>query len=97
MHDDQCVVKISIGFFFNYYGTDYSQVAIGNNGLLFSGVGTWQYINDPITESPSIHGIIAPYWDDIVTWGSAGAIYYQTIGDARVGLEILRRGKESQR
>jgi len=80
--DDEWVANISIGFFFNYYGTDYSQVAIGNNGLLFSGVGTWQYINDPITESPSIHGFIAPYWDDIVTWGSAGAIYYQTIGDA---------------
>jgi uncharacterized repeat protein (TIGR01451 family) len=80
--DDQWVTNVNIGFFFNFYGTDYSQVAIGNNGLLFSGEGTWQYINDPITQSPRIHGFIAPYWDDIVTWGSAGAIYYRTIGDA---------------
>jgi uncharacterized repeat protein (TIGR01451 family) len=80
--DDAWVGNINIGFFFNYYGTDYSQLAIGNNGLLFSGAGTWQYINQPITQTPGIHGFIAPYWDDIVTWGSAGAIYYQTIGTA---------------
>jgi uncharacterized repeat protein (TIGR01451 family) len=80
--DDAWVGNINIGFFFNYYGTDYSQLAIGNNGLLFSGAGTWQYINQPITQTPDIHGFIAPYWDDIVTWGSAGAIYYQTIGTA---------------
>jgi len=80
--DDAWVGNINIGFFFNYYGTDYSQLAIGNNGLLFSGVGTSQYVNQPITQTPSIHGLIAPFWDDIVTWGSAGAIYYQTLGTA---------------
>jgi uncharacterized repeat protein (TIGR01451 family) len=80
--DDQWVGNINLGFFFNYYGTDYTQLAIGNNGLLFSGVGTSQYVNQPITQTPSIHGFIAPFWDDIVTWGSAGAIYYQTIGTA---------------
>jgi len=78
--DDQWVGNIGLGFFFNYYGTDYSMLAIGNNGLLFSGVGTSQYVNQPITQTPSIHGLIAPFWDDIVTWGSAGAIYYETQG-----------------
>jgi len=80
--DDSWVGNINLGFFFNYYGTDYSQLAIGNNGLLFSGVGTSQYVNQPITQTPGIHGLIAPFWDDIVTWGSAGAIYYQTLGTA---------------
>jgi uncharacterized repeat protein (TIGR01451 family) len=80
--DDSWVGNIGLGFFFNYYGTDYSQLAIGNNGLLFSGVGTSQYVNQPITQTPSIHGFIAPFWDDIVTWGSAGAIYYETQGTA---------------
>lgn len=80
--DDQWVGNIGLGFFFNYYGTDYSQLAIGNNGILFSGSGTSQYVNDPITQSPTIHGFIAPYWDDLVTWGSAGAVYYQTLGTA---------------
>jgi uncharacterized repeat protein (TIGR01451 family) len=80
--DDSWIENINIGFFFNYYGTDYSQLAISNNGLLFSGVGTWQYINQPITQTPNVHGFIAPYWDDIVTWGSADAIYYKTLGTA---------------
>jgi hypothetical protein len=78
--DDSWVGNINLGFFFNYYGTDYSRLAIGNNGLLFSGAGTSQYINQPITQTPGIHGLIAPYWDDIVTWGSADAIYYETKG-----------------
>ncbi|MCK5013392.1 MAG: cadherin-like domain-containing protein, partial [Candidatus Omnitrophica bacterium] len=78
--DDSWVEDIGLGFFFNYYGTDYSQLAISNNGLLFSGGTTWQYINEPITQTPGVHGFIAPFWDDLVTWGSAGTIYYQTIG-----------------
>jgi len=78
--DDSWVGNINLQFFFNYYGTDYSQLAIGNNGLLFSGTGTSQYVNQPITQTPSIHGLIASFWDDIVTWGSAGAIYYETQG-----------------
>jgi hypothetical protein len=80
--DDSWVGNIDLGFFFNYYGTDYSQIAIGNNGILFSGVGTSQYINQPIGQTPNIHGFIAPYWDDVVTWNSAGSVYYETLGTA---------------
>ena len=79
--DDQYENGISLGpnFFFNYYGTDYSQVAISNNGVLFSGAGSGRFTNEPIKRSSSIHGFIGPFWDDIVTWGSAGSIYYKTI------------------
>jgi uncharacterized repeat protein (TIGR01451 family) len=85
--DDQWVGNINLGFFFNYYGTDYSQLAIGNNGLLFSGTGTSQYVNQPITQTTSIHGLIAPFWDDIVTWNNNGEtptakIIYKTMGTA---------------
>ncbi|HIH86500.1 MAG TPA: CehA/McbA family metallohydrolase, partial [Methanosarcinales archaeon] len=79
--DDSWVEDIGLGFFFNYYGTDYSQLAISNNGLLFSGGTTRQYVNEPITQTPGIHGFVAPFWDDLVTWG-AGTIYYQTLGTA---------------
>ena len=80
--DDSWVENISLGFFFNYYGTDYSQLAISNNGLLFSGVGTWQYVNERITQTSGVHGFIAPYWDDIITYDfrGAGTIYYETLG-----------------
>jgi uncharacterized repeat protein (TIGR01451 family) len=79
--DDEYTDLINMGFFFNYYGTDYTQIKVGNNGLLFEDVPTSQYVNQPITQTPSVHGFIAPFWDDIVTWGSAGSIYYQTVGE----------------
>ncbi|TFH39934.1 MAG: DUF11 domain-containing protein, partial [ANME-2 cluster archaeon] len=80
--DDGWVGNIDLGFFFNYYGTDYSQLAISNNGLIFSGGTTWEYVNEPIKQSPSVDGFIAPFWDDIVTYNPTGAIYYQTFGTA---------------
>lgn len=79
--DDNVYNGVNIGFFFNYYGTDYSQLAIANNGLIFSTGTTWQYVNDPISQSPGVHGFIAPFWDDLVTWGE-GKIYCQTLGTA---------------
>ena len=80
--DDEYESAVSLGFFFNFYGTDYSQVAVSNNGLLFSGEGSSQWVNEPIKESDNVHGFIAPFWDDIVTWGSAGSVYHETIGTA---------------
>jgi len=79
--DDLYVNNIPVGFFFNYYGTDYSQVSITNNGIVLASGGTGQYQNQPIGSSTP-HNFIAPYWDDLVTWGSADAIYYKTIGTA---------------
>jgi hypothetical protein len=65
--DDLLAQNIPIGFNFNYYGTDHNELTISNNGLLFSGVGSGQWWNEPIKQS-SIHGFMAPFWDDIVTW-----------------------------
>jgi uncharacterized repeat protein (TIGR01451 family) len=79
--DDEVYNNVDIGFFFNYYGTDYSQLAIANNGLVFSSGTTYQYVNDPITQSAGVDGFIAPFWDDLVTWGE-GKIYCQTLGTA---------------
>lgn len=79
--DDSYTDLINMGFFFNYYGTDYTQIRVANNGLLFEVAPTSQYVNEPITQTPGVHGFIAPFWDDIVTWGSAGSIYYQTLGE----------------
>jgi hypothetical protein len=78
--DDLVVNDIPVGFAFNYYGKDYSRLAITNNGLLFSGEGSYNYVNQPIEQSNAVHGFIAPFWDDLVTWNSAGSIFYKTIG-----------------
>ncbi|MHB8103490.1 MAG: PKD domain-containing protein [Methanosarcina sp.] len=79
--DDFYIDGIPVGFFFNYYGTDYSQVSITNNGITLASGGTSQWYNQPIGNSGP-HNFIAPFWDDLVTWGSAGAVYYQVIGEA---------------
>jgi hypothetical protein len=55
-------------------------LAISNNGLLFSGVGSTQFVNQPIKQSSAVHGFVAPFWDDLVTWGTAGSVYYKTLG-----------------
>lgn len=79
--DDHYVDGIPVGFFFNFYGTDYSQVSITNNGILLASGGTSQYTNQPIGSSDP-HNFILPFWDDIVTWNTAGAVYYETRGQA---------------
>lgn len=77
--DDEVVTNIPVGFFFNYYGTDYSHVSISNNGIIFSGPWTGQWWNQQIGSSDP-HGFLAPFWDDLVTWDNADAIYYKTEG-----------------
>ncbi len=67
--DDIFLDNIPVGFFFNFYGTDYSRLSITNNGLLLASGGTSQYTNQPIGNTTP-HNFIAPFWDDIVTWGS---------------------------
>ncbi len=83
--DDHFIDGIPVGFFFNFYGTDYSQLSITNNGIILASGGSGQYTNQPIGSS-SIDNFIAPFWDDIVTWNNSGSplgqIYYQTIGAA---------------
>ena len=80
--DDNYVANIPLGFHFNYYGTDYSQVSFSNNGIVFSGAPTGQYSNQPIMQSTA-HGFVAPFWDDLVTYNTATAkICYQTLGIA---------------
>jgi len=81
--DDAVSANIPLNFHFNYYGVDNTQIAISNNGLAFpgSGSGSGEYVNEPIATS-SVHGFIAPYWDDLVTVNTGSGIYYQTLGTA---------------
>lgn len=82
--DDVYDVK-PIGFVFNLFGTAYTEVAIGSNGLLaFGGNDSdwcdydhqWNWAN---TGGPGAVHVIAPLWTD---WdpSSSGNIYYNTLG-----------------
>ncbi|MCI4433655.1 MAG: carboxypeptidase regulatory-like domain-containing protein, partial [Nitrosopumilus sp.] len=79
--DDNFVDGIPIGFNFNFYGTDYTTLAITSNGLALADPATSQYGNQPIGASDP-NNFIAPLWDDLVTYDPAGEVHYQTIGDA---------------
>ena len=78
--DDSHIEDIDIGFEFNYYGTYFNRISVTGSGLAFSAADTG--INGPITGTDSIHGFIAPYWDDLRTESPEGAVYYQSLGTA---------------
>ena len=78
--DDSVQGNVDLGFSFSYYGTNYNRLSISNNGLLFSS-GAGFAGNEPIGQSPDVHGFISPFWDDLVTY-NGGKIYYQTLGTA---------------
>ena len=65
LDDDAEIVEI--GFDFNFYGTPYSEVEVGSNGMLKfqSSSGFSEHFNTPIPGSTEPNGFIAPYWDDL--------------------------------
>jgi hypothetical protein len=76
--------QVSIGFTFNFFGSDYSQLRISSNGVLGLGTGpTLTSINDNQTFQDGINpnNLIAVIWDDLIPDGSA-TIRYFVSGDA---------------
>jgi hypothetical protein len=81
--DDWYFFPIDLPFNFNFYGTDYSQVAVASNGTLYFQDDYLGLSNRPI---PSTNGYIpqvfvALYWDDLNP-AAHGAIYYEFLGSA---------------
>jgi hypothetical protein len=76
---DDASTVIPLPFVFNYYGTNYNQLYVSTNGLIVD-YQTSPYSNYPIGASPSVHGFIAPFWDDLRIANPEAAIYYETIG-----------------
>jgi hypothetical protein len=81
--DDSVVADIPLGFTFNFYGTNYSTINFSTNALMqFGGIAD-DFVNVNLTTtSPSQdRPSIAPFWDDLQTFGGGtDAVYYQTVG-----------------
>lgn len=78
--DDNFSSAISIGFTFNYCGTDYTQFYISTNGFIsFANTGS-SYLND--ISSTTIKPVIAPLWDDLATDVDFGDIGYVLTGSS---------------
>ncbi|OYQ37242.1 hypothetical protein CHU92_08615 [Flavobacterium cyanobacteriorum] len=90
--DDGVSAVTSIGFTFNYAGTNYTQFSANANGLVRLGatVVTDQWTNsaaNAATASP----VIMPYWDDLHTGTNAGGgrVHTVLIGTAPNRIRII--------
>lgn len=52
---------------FRFYDTVYTSLTIDANGRIIFGTGESEYSNTYLTSSESTPGIIAPFWDDLIT------------------------------
>ena len=82
--DDEAVA-VSLGFTFNYYNNNYTEVYVSSNGLLSFGAPATQFINAPTMPSPALpNNIIAVMWDDLMP-GPEGEIYIRAFGRCPYG------------
>ena len=81
---DDSAATVALGFTFNFWGTNYTQMVISSNGYLaIPGQSGTVYQNTAIPAAAVPNGTICGYWDDLnpAATGS-GKIYYQTVGTA---------------
>ncbi|GJQ64570.1 MAG: hypothetical protein SCALA702_36230 [Melioribacteraceae bacterium] len=82
--DEGYVGPLDIGFDFEFYGIDYSQVYAGSNGFLsFDQISGSTYTNGPIPSGSTPNNMIAAVWDDL-DGGTSGKVYYEQKGNAFV-------------
>jgi hypothetical protein len=83
LSDDWVSGNIPIGFTFNFYGTDYTDVRVSSNGFLIVPPGSEDgcCVGDPIPTNTPPNGVIAGWWEDLST-EQGGTIHYQTLGAA---------------
>ncbi|MFJ6434499.1 S8 family serine peptidase [Streptomyces sp. NPDC091416] len=63
---DEDAKTISLPFWVNLYGVDYSSASVTSNGLVnFMAPRLGDYANTEIPNLYGVHGIAAPFWDDL--------------------------------
>lgn len=78
--DDSVSASIDLGFTFNFYGVDYTQVYVTSNGFLsFSSTSSGCCSGQPLPSVDSYKNLIAWAWKDLHPRG--GTTHYLTNGD----------------
>jgi hypothetical protein len=79
--DDQVSTAIPIGFAFDFYGTEYSELYVSSNGFLtvLPGQSSGCCSGQPIPTAGNPDGLIAGAWNDLLPPGG-GSIHYETLG-----------------
>jgi uncharacterized repeat protein (TIGR01451 family) len=82
LQDDNMVGPFALGFTFEYYGTDYTQVYMSSNCFLtvLAGQSNGCCSSEPIPDTGNPNGIIAGWYEDVDP--RVGDVYYQTLGTA---------------
>ncbi|MCL5958089.1 MAG: hypothetical protein M1358_02025, partial [Chloroflexi bacterium] len=81
--DDAYSSPLGIGFTFNFYGRNYTQLYAGTNGFMTFGQGATDYWNQAIPNPWSPNNFIAPFWDDLdVGTLNSGKVYTKQGVDA---------------
>lgn len=65
--NDDGEAQVALPFPFRFYGTDYTSVNVGSNGLVVFGGGASSLDNRAMPDPASPNNLIAPWWDDLVT------------------------------
>lgn len=78
MGDDDNQGPFDIGFTFNFYGNDFTQLYICSNGFVSFTSTDHSYGNDPIPYTDEPNNLLALFWDDLT--GSDGYVYYYNDG-----------------
>lgn len=83
LSDDSYFFPIDLPFAFNFYGTDFNQVAVGSNGTLYFEDAYLGLSNTSISAQNSYvpQTFIAVYWDDLNPYAH-GAIFYEILGSS---------------
>ncbi len=82
---DDASTSQTIGFNFDFYGTNYSSLFIGSNGFVTFGAGSSNYTNSSFASGGTIDSrpAIAPLWDDWNPGATSGTeIFSITTGTA---------------
>ncbi|AFZ51212.1 cadherin domain-containing protein [Dactylococcopsis salina] len=69
--DDIASITLGEGNSFRFYDSDYTNLAIDSNGRLIFGTGESAFSNTDLTSPEFSPGIIAPFWDDLITNSTA--------------------------
>jgi hypothetical protein len=92
--DNVAIFNASLGFTFNFFGTNYTTVSFSTNGLITFGSSSTSGANATLASNPS-QPAIAPFWDDLVVNNSAAnaSMRTQLVGTAPNRQYILQWDK----
>ncbi|MFC1851317.1 putative Ig domain-containing protein, partial [candidate division CSSED10-310 bacterium] len=79
VNGDDAAAVIPIGFSFNFFGRNYTEVIVSSNGYLTFGDAGLAFYNTCLPEAGTPNAMIGVFWDDFT---SADQITYQVLGEA---------------